>query len=276
MARGEFDRQPMHVSNGSEFVLEISRKKDGKRWFRKAVLACGVIVSAVAIVVLANRGNSTMSLAAQGISEHGEWCNGCGPLPLAGVVSKNAERIAANLDSMRALYQSANAGLDAANKYVLNLENTVEDTEEKLASGLAKYQAVPGLANSIYAPVNPSAVIARPAAVSRTYVQPYAAPVYAAPAAATYPVASSGYHQVWVPNSDVYSRRYEYSFPQIVSSRHAQDGKWVWVRSGEALAQRPYPQRIRRSINVGSGADSNSRRPEVNVILTSPQARPQW
>eukprot|EP00960_Hanusia_phi_P071025 767447-Hanusia_phi.AAC.7 len=274
MARGEFEREPMHVSHGNEFVLEISRRKDNKRLFRKAVVVCGVIVSAVAIVILAHRGNRSLSLAGQGISEHGEWCNGCGPLPLAGVVSKNAERIAANLDSMRALYQSANAGLDAANKYVLNLENTVENTEEKLASGLAKYQAVPGLASSIYAPVNPSAVIARPAAVSRTYVQPYAPPVYSAPAAATYAGSPVGYHQIWVPNGDVYSRRYEYNFPQIVSSRPSvRDGKWVWVRNGDELAQRPYPQHI-RNVPVRSGA--NTRRPEVNVILTSPQARPQW
>ena len=50
-------------------------------------------------------------------------------LPLASVVARNAERVAANSDALLRLYQHANAGLFATNQMLLHLQNEVQAAE---------------------------------------------------------------------------------------------------------------------------------------------------
>ena len=75
---------------------------------------------------------------------------GGGPtLPLASVVARNAERVAANSDALLRLYQHANAGLFATNQMLLHLQNEVQAAEGTWSTVPmefpAAYHAVPGV-----------------------------------------------------------------------------------------------------------------------------------
>ena len=50
-------------------------------------------------------------------------------LPMASVVARNAERVAANSDALLRLYQRANAGLFATNQMLLKIQNQVQAAE---------------------------------------------------------------------------------------------------------------------------------------------------
>jgi len=67
-------------------------------------------------------------------------------LPLASVVARNAERVAANSDALLRLYQHANAGLFATNQMLLHLQNEVQAAEGTWSTVPMEFPAAYGAA----------------------------------------------------------------------------------------------------------------------------------
>ena len=152
---------------------------------------------------------------------------GGGPtLPLASVVARNAERVAANSDALLRLYQHANAGLFATNQVLLRLQNEVQAAEGTWSTVPmefpAAYHGVPGvLANG--GPTAVANTYAPPATATTTFTTGGCAgcvtktlreaksaraattgAITAAQATLSSPVAAKsappGFHLAWVPN----------------------------------------------------------------------------
>jgi len=162
---------------------------------------------------------------------------GGGPtLPLASVVARNAERVAANSDALLRLYQHANAGLFATNQMLLHLQNEVQAAEGTWSTVPmefpAAYHAVPGVvaggvsggASVPYGPLATGAVAATTttstvtktlkdaisakfaaqgaiSAAMSTASSPVAAAAAVNKAVASASAAPPGFHLAWVPNA---------------------------------------------------------------------------
>ena len=162
---------------------------------------------------------------------------GGGPtLPLASVVARNAERVAANSDALLRLYQHANAGLFATNQMLLHLQNEVQAAEGTWSTVPmefpAAYHAVPGVvaggvsgdASVPYGPLATGAVAATTttstvtktlkdaisakfaaqgaiSAEMSTASSPVAATAAVNKAVASASAAPPGFHLAWVPNA---------------------------------------------------------------------------